>query len=138
MWLNKYIYGFWVSYGLIKIKVSESSLPVTITHDVDLENKFAGNPLLKDNSEDWHDLTNYTSQMLCFLYNYHYWSKLNSHRGLWGIFATSPQSKDSMMAFWESVHASLCLFFRETAVLYFLPIYRYALSIFRLSFTKFI
>ena len=53
LWLNKYIYGFWVSYGSIKIKESESLLPVTITHDVDLENKFAGNPLLKDNSEDW-------------------------------------------------------------------------------------
>ena len=51
LWLNKYIYGFWVLYGLIKIKVSESSLPVTITHDVDLENKFTGNPLLKDDPE---------------------------------------------------------------------------------------
>ena len=50
--LNKYEYGFWVSYGLINIKVSESSPLVTITHDGDLENKFAGNPLLKDNSED--------------------------------------------------------------------------------------
>ena len=55
LWLNKYIHGFWVSYGLIKIMVSERSLPVTITHDVDLENKFAGSPLLKDNSEDWDD-----------------------------------------------------------------------------------
>ena len=35
--------------------MSESSLPVTITHDVDLENKFAGNPLLNNNSEDWDD-----------------------------------------------------------------------------------
>ena len=52
LWINKYINGFWVLYGLIKIKVSESSPPVTIAHDVDLENKFAGNPLLKDNSED--------------------------------------------------------------------------------------
>ena len=52
LWFNKYIYGFWVWYGLIKIKVSESSLPVTIIHDVDLEDKFAGNPLLKDNPED--------------------------------------------------------------------------------------
>ena len=52
LWLNEYIYGFWVSYCLIKIKVSESSLPVTVTHGVDLENKFAGNALLKDNSED--------------------------------------------------------------------------------------
>ena len=38
-------------YGLIKIKVSESSPPVKITHDFDLEKKFAGNPLLKDNSK---------------------------------------------------------------------------------------
>ena len=52
LWLNKYIYEFWVSYGLIKIKVSGSSLPVKITHDVDLEKKFAGNPLLQDNSKD--------------------------------------------------------------------------------------
>ena len=37
----------------MKIKVSESSRPVTITHDADLENRFAGNPLLKVNSEDW-------------------------------------------------------------------------------------
>ena len=71
-------------------------------------------------------LTNYTLQMLCFLYSYHCWSKLNSHRGLWGIFATSPQRKDSMMALWESVHSSLCIFFREIAVLYFFPNYRYA------------
>ena len=49
------MHGFWVLYGLIKIMVSESSPPVRITHDVDLENKFAGNPLLKDNSEDWDD-----------------------------------------------------------------------------------
>ena len=38
----------------------------------------------------------------------------------------SPQRKDSMMALWESVHSSLCIFFREIAVLYFFPNYRYA------------
>ena len=70
-------------------------------------------------------LTNYTSQM-CFLYSYHYWSKLKSHRGLWGIFAMSPQRKDSMMALWEFVHSLLCLLFREIAVLYFFPNHRYA------------
>ena len=53
--LPLYIHGFWVSYGLIKIKVPKSSPPVTITQDVDLENKFAGNSLLKDNSDDWDD-----------------------------------------------------------------------------------
>ena len=35
--------------------MSESSPPVTITHEVDLENMFAGNPMLIDNSEDWDD-----------------------------------------------------------------------------------
>ena len=44
MWMNKFIHGFWVSYGLIKIKVSESSTPCIITHDVDLEIMFPGNP----------------------------------------------------------------------------------------------
>ena len=52
LWDNKFIHGFWVSYGLIKIKVSEGSPPITFLHDVDLENKFARNPLLKDNSEE--------------------------------------------------------------------------------------
>ena len=42
-------------YGLIKGKVSEISPPVVITHDVDFKNKVAGNPLLKDNWEDWDD-----------------------------------------------------------------------------------
>ena len=51
LWVNKYFHGLWVSYGLIKTKVLESSPPVTITHDVGLENKFARNQLLKDNSE---------------------------------------------------------------------------------------
>ena len=46
------MHGFWVSYGLIKIKVSESSPPVTISDDVDLKNKFAVNPMLTDDSED--------------------------------------------------------------------------------------
>ena len=79
-------------------------------------------------------LTNYTSQMLCFSYNYHYCSKLNSHRGLWGIFATSPQRKDSVVALWESIHRSLCLFFRESAVIYFFLSYRYAHISFSTSF----
>ena len=45
-WDHKYIHGFWFSYGLIKIKVSESPSPVTITHNVDLENRFTGNSQL--------------------------------------------------------------------------------------------
>ena len=64
-------------------------------------------------------LTNYTSQMLCFLHSYYYWSKLNSQRGLWGIFAKLPQRNDSIIALWESVHSSLCLFVREISVLNF-------------------
>ena len=47
MWMNKFIHGFWVSYGLVKIKVSESSTPCIITKDVDLETMFPGNPSLK-------------------------------------------------------------------------------------------
>ena len=50
--MNKLIHGFWVSYGLIKIKVSDSSTPCIITHNVDLEAMFLGNPLLKHISKD--------------------------------------------------------------------------------------
>ena len=39
IYMNKFIYGFWVSYELKKIKMSESSTPRIITHDVDLETK---------------------------------------------------------------------------------------------------
>ena len=48
MWMNKFIPGFWISYGLIKIKVSESSTPCIITHDVDLETIFPENLLLQE------------------------------------------------------------------------------------------
>ena len=134
LWLNKYIHGFWVLHGLIKIKVSESSPPVTVTHVVDLENSLQESHCWKIIQRIEMTLTNYTSQMLCFLYNYHYWSKLNSRRGLWGIFAMSSQRKDSVVALWESLYCSLCLFFRESAVLYFFPSYRYAHAFFSTSF----
>lgn len=48
IWINKYIQGFWVLYRSIKVKVSESSTPCVITHDVDLESMFPEDPLLKD------------------------------------------------------------------------------------------
>ena len=35
LWMDKFIRGFWVSYWLIKIMVSESSTPCIITHDQD-------------------------------------------------------------------------------------------------------
>ena len=50
--MNKFIHGFWISHGLIKIKESEASTPCIITHYVDLETIFPGNPLLKDISKD--------------------------------------------------------------------------------------
>ena len=52
MWMNKFIHSFGVSYGLIKIKVSDGSTPCIITHDVDLEIMFTGNPLLMEISKD--------------------------------------------------------------------------------------
>ena len=50
--MNKFIHGFWVSCGIVKMKVSESSTPCIITHNVDLETMFLGSPLLKDISKD--------------------------------------------------------------------------------------
>ena len=136
MWLSKYIYGFWISYSLVKVKVSESSPLVTITHDMMLiwRTSLRETNCWKIIQRIEMNLTNSTSQMLCFLYNYHYWSKLNSHRGLWGIFAMSPQRKDSVVALWKSLHSSLCLFFRDSAVLYFFPSYKYAHTYFSTSF----
>ena len=51
--MNKFIHSFWVSFGIVKMKVSESSTPCSITHNVDLETMFLGSPLLKDISKDW-------------------------------------------------------------------------------------
>ena len=67
LWFNKYIYGFGVSYGLIKTKVSESSLPVTITLDIDLENNLQETHCSKIIQRIEITLTNYTSQMLFFI-----------------------------------------------------------------------
>ena len=64
--MNKFIHGFWVSYGFIKIKVSESSSPCIITHDVDLEIMFPGNPLLKDISKDWVSIAH--KCCVCYIY----------------------------------------------------------------------
>ena len=66
MWINKFIHGFWVSYGLIKIKLSERSNPCIITHDVDLETVFPGNPLLKDISKDWVSISH--KYCVCYIY----------------------------------------------------------------------
>ena len=65
--MNKFIHGFWVSYGLIKIKVSESSTPCIITHDMDLKTMFPGNPLMKDISKDWVSIV-YISVVLLYIY----------------------------------------------------------------------
>ena len=51
--MSKFIYGFWLSYGLIKIKISESSTPCTITPDVNKETIFPAKLLLKDIPKHW-------------------------------------------------------------------------------------
>ena len=48
LWSNKFIFGYWVSNGSIKIRISESSPVKVISHIVDLEKLFPDNPLLKD------------------------------------------------------------------------------------------
>ena len=45
---NKLIYAFWTSNGSIKLKVSENGNIHVITHDVDLEELFPDNELIKD------------------------------------------------------------------------------------------
>ena len=48
LWTNKFIFGYWVSNGSIKIRISERSPVKVISHIVDLEKLFPDNPLLKD------------------------------------------------------------------------------------------
>ena len=45
---NKLIYAFWISKGSIKLKVSENGNIHVITHDLDLEELFPNNELIKD------------------------------------------------------------------------------------------
>ena len=45
---NKLIYAFWTSTGFVKQKVSENGNIHVITHDVDLEELFPNNELIKD------------------------------------------------------------------------------------------
>lgn len=48
---KKLIHGFWVTNGTLRIKVSESSLPKSVTHLSDLEELFPGNPILAEQNE---------------------------------------------------------------------------------------
>ena len=48
LWTNKFIFGYWVSNGSTKIRISERSPVKVISHIVDLEKLFPDNPLLKD------------------------------------------------------------------------------------------
>ena len=64
--MSKFIYDFWISYGLVKIKVPESSTPCIITHKVDLETMFSGNPLLKNISKEWVGIAHNYSVFLQF------------------------------------------------------------------------
>ena len=49
---NKYLHGFWVTNGTLRIKLTESSYPKSITHLSDLEDMFPGNPLLAEQNEE--------------------------------------------------------------------------------------
>ena len=48
LWSNKFIFGYWLSNGSIKIRIPELSPVKVISHIVDLEKLFPDNPLLKD------------------------------------------------------------------------------------------
>lgn len=47
-----YINSFWVTNGTLRVKLQESSPPKSISHLVDLEEMFPGNPLLADEKND--------------------------------------------------------------------------------------
>ena len=48
LWTSNFIFGYWVSNGSIKIRISERSPVKAIAYIVDLEKLFPDNPFLKD------------------------------------------------------------------------------------------
>ena len=50
---NQVIHAFWISNGLIKLKVLETGNVHTVTHDIDLEVLFPGNSLIEDVRRMW-------------------------------------------------------------------------------------
>ena len=48
LWSNKFIFGYWVSNGSIKIRISKRSPVKVISYIVDSEKLFPDNSLLKD------------------------------------------------------------------------------------------
>ena len=49
---GRFMQGFWISNGTLRIKLNESSPPKSVLHLVDLEDMFPGNPLLADEKND--------------------------------------------------------------------------------------
>ena len=49
---GRFIHRFWISNGTLRIKLFESSHPIIVTHIVDLEEMFPGNPLLADEKNE--------------------------------------------------------------------------------------
>ena len=52
LWEEKYINGFWVSNGSIRLKITENGKVHIIGHDADLEELFPDNELIKDEKSD--------------------------------------------------------------------------------------
>ena len=52
LWTNKFIFGYWVSNGSVKIRMSERFPVEVISHIVDLEKLFPDNRLLKDDQTE--------------------------------------------------------------------------------------
>ena len=49
---NKFIHGFWVSNGAIRLKVTENGKIYIIGHDADLEGLFPDNEFIRDEKSD--------------------------------------------------------------------------------------
>ena len=48
LWSNKYIHAFWVSNGILRLKLTPSGRVHVITHSQDLDELFPENELLRD------------------------------------------------------------------------------------------
>ena len=59
VWSNKFIFGYWVSNGSVKIRISERSAVKVVSHIAVLKKLFPDNAFLKDDRIEalfYHDI----------------------------------------------------------------------------------
>ena len=86
LWINKFIFGYRVSYSSIKKRTSEHSPVKVFSHIVDFENLFPDNPLLKNDHMESKFYRDIKSVEFCFLLNVYVCIFLHGFHPFWLSF----------------------------------------------------